>query len=155
MYAVHYLLGVAAAALVGLALGAMIRGIASHLARPRHAGDSEKTIHRSGFLVNVLFAVGAPLAMLGLWLLALTDLATWGQPVLGAEALVGAALGWWAGPGLRDAFTARATYRPVKGRRRRSDDNAPNPFIGEVPMPEDAAGDTARPFTSFENDPPP
>ncbi len=85
--------------------------------------------------------VGVLGAMLAVWLFALTDLATWGQPVLGAGALLGAALGWWTGPALRDAFTTRPTYRPARDRR--------------PPRRPPTDGEPDSPFASLEDDPAP
>jgi hypothetical protein len=137
MYAAHYLLGVLAAALIGFALGVVTRGIASHVLRPRAPAPAEKASQRGGFVLNLALALGAALALVGLWLFAQTDLETWGQPVLGAGAVVGAALGWWAGPGVRDAFITRRSYRPPRRRR------------------HDAADEPAGPFASLEDDPAP
>ena len=127
MYAAHYLLGVLAAALIGFGLGVMMHGIASHV-----LGRGETPARRRGFLPTLAVVVGAFGALLALWLFALTDLATWGQPVLGAAAVLGAALGWWTGPALRDAFITRPTYRQARGRRgsprRPPSDGEPNPF---------------------------
>ncbi len=110
MYAAHYLLGVLAAALIGFGLGVMMHGIASHV-----LGRGETPVRRRGFLPTLAVVVGVLGAMLALWLFALTDLATWGQPVLGAGAVFGAALGWWTGPALRDAFTTRRVVPPRRG----------------------------------------
>src|SRR5437763_434560 len=96
----------------------MVRGIAAHLSRPRNAVETEKAARRSSLISRLVVGVGAPLALAGMWLFAVTvDLETWGQPVLGAGAMLGAAVGWWAGPALSDAFVARPAYRPGQGRR--------------------------------------
>ena len=131
MYAAHYLLGVLAAALIGFGLGVMMHGIASHV-----LGRGETPARRRGLLPTLAVVVFALGAMLVLWLFALTDLATWGQPVLGAAAVLARRLGWWTGPARRDAFTTRGTYRAGAGRRRR-------------PAEPDS------PFASLEDDPAP